>query len=108
MIVNVQPKAWFHGQRGVRQEDPLSPFLFTLVMVVLSHLVSRPMARGLIRGVKVGSKGVEVSHLQFAIDTILFLDNDKDGFSNVLSLLQIFELSSGLKINWSKKQLSCR
>ena len=38
--------------------------------------------------------------------TILFLDNDKDGFSNVLSLLQIFELSSRLKIDWSKSGLA--
>ena len=58
----------------MRQEDPLSPFFITLVMEVLSRLISRALASGLIKGVKLGSEGVVVSHLQFADDTILFLE----------------------------------
>ena len=63
MIVNGEPKSWFRGERGVRQGDPLSPFLFTLAMDVLSRLISRAVASGLIRGVKVGCKGIVVSNL---------------------------------------------
>ena len=84
MIVNGEPKSWFRGERGVRQGDPLSPLLFTLVVDVLSCLISRTVASGLIRGVKMGSEEIVVSHLQFADDTILFLDNDKDNFLNAL------------------------
>ena len=98
---NGEPKAWFHGQRDVQTRS----FIPFLVVDVLSRLVSRAMVRRLINGTKVGSEGVVVSHLQFADDIILFVDNDKDYFSNVLFLLQIFELS-WLKINWSKSCLA--
>lgn len=47
----------------------------------------------------VGKEGVEVTHLQFAGDTILFLPNNKENFKHVL---QIFEVVSGLHINLSK------
>ena len=90
----------------MRQGDPLCPFLFTLVVDVLSRLISTAVANGLIRGVKVGSEGIVVSHLQFADNTILFLENNKDNFLNALSIFQIFELSSRLKINLSKSSLA--
>ena len=76
----------------------MSSFLFTLVVDVLSHLISRAVASRLIRGVKVGSEGIVVSHLQFADDKILFLENDKYNFLNTFFIFQIFELSSGLKL----------
>ena len=76
----------------------MSSFLFTLVVDVLSHLISRAVASGLIRGIKVGSEGIVVSHLQFADDKILFLENDKYNFLNTFFIFQIFELSSGLKL----------
>ena len=63
VIVNGKPKNLVCGERGVRQGDPLSPFLFTLVAGSLSHLIFRAVVSGLTRGVKVGSKGVVVSHL---------------------------------------------
>ena len=94
------------NQRGVRQGDPLSPVLFTLVVDVLSSLISRVVTSGLIKAVKVGSEGIVISHWQFAKDTILFLENDKDSFLKALSLFQIFELSFWLKINPSKSGLA--
>ena len=50
----------------------------------LSCFISRGVASGLIKGVKVGLEGTVLSHLQFANDTILFLENDNDSFSNAL------------------------
>ena len=68
VIVHGEPKSWFKGQRGVRQGDPLCPFLFFIVVNLLSHLVLRAVNNGLVRGLI-----VDVA-LQFVDDTISFLD----------------------------------
>lgn len=62
-LVNGEPEYWFNGQRGVRQGDPLSPFLFVIVVDVLSRLVSRVINNGFVMGLTIGSQGVLVSHL---------------------------------------------
>lgn len=47
-----------------------------------------------------------VSHLQFADDTVLFCNNDKEEMMNIKRILRCFQLMSGLKINFSKSSLS--
>ncbi|CAL5394071.1 unnamed protein product [Camellia sinensis] len=63
-------------ERGLRQGDPLSPFLFNIVVEGLNLLLTRAKDLGLIRGVVVGLNGLEFTHLQFAEDTILFCEVD--------------------------------
>lgn len=48
------------------------PFLFTLIVDVLSRMISRGVERNAIDGIRVGRDEIIVSHLQFADDTILF------------------------------------
>lgn len=106
VIVNGKPVSWFDASMGLRQGDPLSPFLFTIVVDVLSSLFTRGIDRDFIEGLSVGREQISVSHLQFVDDTILFLSPDLDMFRNVLSILKVFELISGLKINLSKSCIS--
>ena len=105
IFVNGRPHGKFKGSKGLRQGDPLSPFLFTLVVDGLSRLMEKSRGCGLINGFEVGKDKVMVSHLQFADDTLFFLKNDDHSLDNLILLLNVFCLASGLKINMAKSQL---
>ncbi|RVW35114.1 putative ribonuclease H protein [Vitis vinifera] len=70
--VNGNAKGWVKASRGLRQGDPLSPFLFTIVADVLSRMLLKAEKRNVLEGFKVGRNRTRVSHLQFADDTIFF------------------------------------
>jgi hypothetical protein len=107
VLINGAPSGFFGSSRGVRQGDPLSPFLFVLVIEAFSRMISAIYSRGLISGFSVGSRGrnrVEVSHL-FADDTLIFCGADTSQISYMGALLVRFEAVSGLKVSLTKSTL---
>lgn len=58
--------------RGLRQGDPLSPFLFLICNEGLSSLMRLAIWDGLLRGAKASQSGPQISHLLVADDCILF------------------------------------
>ncbi|GJY33891.1 RNA-directed DNA polymerase, eukaryota [Tanacetum coccineum] len=60
---------------------------------------------GLFDGVKVGSDGIEVSHLQYADDTIFVGDWNRRNIISLMKLLKCFQMASGLKVNLNKSTL---
>lgn len=56
-------------------------------------------------GISINNSGFQVSHLQFADDSILFIKNDLKSVMGVKQVLQCFELLSGLKINFHKSKM---
>ncbi|GKC80277.1 transposon TX1 [Tanacetum coccineum] len=78
ILVNGSPTEEFRLGRGVRQGDPLSPFLFVLAAEGLNAIVNEAVDKGIFRGVRIGSNRVMVSHLQYADDTIFFGVTDRD------------------------------
>ena len=79
VLVNGTPIDFFSTYRGLRQGDPLSPYLFVLIMEVFSSLIARAGEKGFIMGFKVIGRGGEranVSHLLFANDTHLFCEDN--------------------------------
>ena len=68
---------FFQSSRGLRQGDPLSPYLFLIAMEALSCLLKRAVCGGLLLTYQVRGRdreGVEVSHLLFVIDTLIFCE----------------------------------
>jgi len=106
VLVNGSPTEEFKPARGLRQGDPLAPFLFIVVAEGLASLVRQAVRVNLLTGLKIGRKEVEVSILQFADDTMFFCE---ESYSNVVTLnaiLRGFEVASGLKINFHKSKLT--
>lgn len=62
----------FEPQRGLRQGDPISPYLFVLCMERLGHLIMSEVQRGSWKPVTLGKGGPSISHLFFADDLFLF------------------------------------
>ncbi|RVW17381.1 LINE-1 retrotransposable element ORF2 protein [Vitis vinifera] len=83
ILVNGNAKGWVKASRGLRQGDPLSPFLFTLVADVLSRLMIRAEETGITEGFLVGRDRTRVSLLQFADDTIFFSKASLDFFKTL-------------------------
>jgi hypothetical protein len=108
VLINGVPSGFFGCSRGVRQGDPLSPFLFVLVMEAFSRMLGAFTERGLISGFSVGSSGqdrVNVYHLLFADDTLVFCGANTSQIRHLGALLVCFEAVAGLKVNLSKSIL---
>ncbi|XP_026400275.1 uncharacterized protein LOC113296156 [Papaver somniferum] len=95
----------FKSQKGIRQGDPISPFIFILVAEVLSLMFKKAANDNLITGFKVSQNGTIISHLQFADDLIVFLKDDEEQIQNLKHILTAFELISGLKVNYRKSTI---
>lgn len=72
VLINGEPKGLIHPSRGLRQGDPLSPYIFLLCAEGLSALLVRVEQEKKIQGVKVARAAPAISHLFFADDSILF------------------------------------
>nr|GEX43222.1 cysteine-rich receptor-like protein kinase [Tanacetum cinerariifolium] len=104
ILVNGYPTKEFGLERGVRQGDPLSLFLFILEAEGLNALVSEAVEKGIFKGIAVGADRAVVSHLQYADDTIFFSEWSKENVKALMCILKCFEEVSGLKVNYNKSK----
>jgi hypothetical protein len=107
VLVNGSPTTEFPLRRGLRQGDPLSPFLFLLAAEGLNVLMKADVDVQMFTGYKFGLQdGVSVSHLQFADDTLLVGEKSWANVRALQAVLLLFESVSGLKVNFHKSMLS--
>nr|GEW62438.1 RNA-directed DNA polymerase, eukaryota, reverse transcriptase zinc-binding domain protein [Tanacetum cinerariifolium] len=106
VLVNGSPTDEFTFHRGLRQGDPLSPFLFILVMEILHISFQRLIDRGMFAPITVGNDNtVPISHLFYA-DDAMFIGNCTCKNVKVLMLmLHCFFFASGLNINVQKSSI---
>ena len=105
--VNDQVGSYFQTKKGLRQGDSLSPILFNIVADMLAIFVSRAKEHGQVKGVVPNLIDGGLSILQYAYDTIIFIDHDIEQAENLKLLLCVFEQLSSLKINFHKSELFC-
>ncbi|KAL5726163.1 hypothetical protein ACHQM5_009231 [Ranunculus cassubicifolius] len=72
ILLNGAPYEYIKPTRGLRQGDPLSPYLFIVVAEAFSRMVGRAEDLGLIHGIKVMRRAPSISHLLYADDLIVF------------------------------------
>ena len=91
--------------RGIRQGDPLSPYLFMLCAEGLSSLIRRAVENGDMEGLAVSRGGPRLSHLFFADDSLIFCKASMDECNSLQRILQVYEQASGQQLNCAKTSL---
>ena len=107
-MVNGAPAGFFSSSKGLHQGDPLSPYLFVMGMEVLSVLITRAVEGSFIFGCSIWrgrGQAVNISHLLFADDTVVFCEAKKEYLTHLSWILFWFEAASGLKINLDKSEV---
>ena len=105
ILLNGTPLKPFKMERGLRQGDPLSPYLFILISEALVSLLNKALSLNLIEAIQVGKDQVCLKHLQFADDMLIFAPKNMLCINNYFRILDVFAMMSGLSLNYSKSCL---
>jgi hypothetical protein len=93
---------FFKSTRGIRQGDPISPYLFLLCSEGLSCMVKNIGPLYVSRGVRVSRHAPWISHLLFADDCLIFTQASKRGADRIAAILEDYNRGSGQLVNKSK------
>nr|GEU75146.1 RNA-directed DNA polymerase, eukaryota, reverse transcriptase zinc-binding domain protein [Tanacetum cinerariifolium] len=104
ILVNGSPTSEFQFHCGLKQGDPLAPYLFILVIESLHPSFMRATDEGFFKGIKVGSS-LNLSHLFYADDAIFVGEWSDDNLRSIMYMLNCFSMASGLGINLKKSHL---
>ncbi|XP_025679132.1 uncharacterized protein [Arachis hypogaea] len=95
----------FTPSKGIREGDPLSPYIFVLCIERLSQLISAACDHQFWKPIKLNKDGPALSHLCFADDLILFAEADVQQAKIINKVLEEFCKSSGKKVNNEKTRI---
>lgn len=102
ILINGEPSEKIFPSRGIRQEDPLSPYLFLLCSEGLHALLDKAAREGLIQGISLCRNGPRLTHLFFADNSLLFCRASMQECNHIQAILSEFEAASGQKLNREK------
>ena len=88
ILVNGESQANIKPSRGIRQGDPLSPYLFLLCSKGLNGLIKKFVVEGRIKGFSLGKNGPQISHLFFADDSLIFCRADLEDVKTIQDILR--------------------
>ncbi|KAJ0533271.1 putative RNA-directed DNA polymerase [Helianthus annuus] len=105
VLVNGSPTLELNCTHGLRQGDPLSPFLFLMAMEALTGIMHKASSSGLFQGIKCSTNGPILTHLLYADDVVFLGKWSVENAKNLRRILRCFFLTSGLKVNLGKSNI---
>lgn len=102
ILLNGNPTQFIKPSRGVRQGDPLSPYLFILAMEHLFTLIHNQVHLSNWTPIAITKQGPHISHTLFADDIFLFAEAIEENAHIILQVLDEFFYVSGLNMNANK------
>ncbi|KAK9940828.1 hypothetical protein M0R45_017469 [Rubus argutus] len=91
--------------RGLRQGDPLSPYLFLIGAEGFSALLSQSATVGSIPGIEICPSAPRINHLLFADDSLLFTEATTSACQTIQSVLTVYGAASGQQVNFLKSSV---
>lgn len=102
ILVNGGKTETFKPNKGLRQGDPLSAYLFILGQEILSRMLDLELRNKNICGIKTSISGPTITHLMYADDIMLFSKATKKDASTISDILEKYSCWSGQSVNRSK------
>lgn len=98
-LLNGEPRGYVTPTRGIRQGDPLSPYLYILVVEGLLSLISHSFNQQWLQGISLTPSAPTLHHLLFADDSFLFGTVTEEECQQFGNILLTYELATGLRVS---------
>ncbi|XP_060965331.1 uncharacterized protein LOC133034293 [Cannabis sativa] len=95
----------FHSTRGIRQGDPLSPYLFLLIAEGLSAAIRLQETQALFSGIQICRGASPLSHLLFADDSMVFSPVHPQASASLNVILDLYNKATGQLVNREKSSI---
>ena len=105
VLVNGTPEGFFEVSRGIRQGDPLSPFLFIIMAEAFGRAISDAYNKKRLSGITVTKDVPNITHQQFADDTILPGKSEISEAHTLKKIINLYMEASGQKVNALKSEI---
>jgi hypothetical protein len=105
VLLNGVPGKTFHCKRGVRQGDPLSPFLFVLAADLLQSIINKARHLNLLQLPLPDRCGQDFPIAQYADDTLLIMEACPKQLFFLKAILNSFATSTCLRVNYNKSSM---
>lgn len=102
ILVNGSPFGFFTSSRGLRQGDPLSPYLFILSMEIISRMLNLSESLNYLKGIKLSRNNTTINHLLFVDNLLIITRASPFDATNCNIILDVFNSWSGLQISYHK------
>ena len=108
VLINGVPQDCITPTKGLRQGDPISPFLFLLCSEGFTSLILEETRNKRLTKISICKNCPTVTHLLFADDSILYCKASGQESRELLRILQKYEETLGQKINTDKSSVLFR
>lgn len=99
-----------HGKiiptRGLRQSDPMSPYLFVMCTEILVQMLQQAEKEKKLTGLKVARSAPPITHILFADDSIFYCKERDEEISQVVRIIEEYNLASGQRVNYQKSSIN--